>query len=179
MTGARPVRIARSRSTPFEASPPRTEPRTQGALIPNHAGTLRARRTFVLFAAVLVGMYVLFTVLFVFAPGGLSAAEAPLGVLALIAVAFLAYVWTITLGRAPRSYAFNGDHWVLVERTGRSREFSTAAVNSRVVAQRFPAGALAPEPTELLALEDRRGRIRYYLLARDALRSMDGPATAD
>ncbi len=165
MSAPRAVRIARRRDSPGATAP------DSGAIDdvlerPNVAGSARGWRLFAVFVVLLVVIYASFLAVAARAAGGLAAAPAAPATFSLIALALGAWGWSITLGRAPRSVTVRSDATLVLERTGRTRRFSAEPSPTFDIVERYAAGWLSPEPTQLVRIAAPRGRARLYLVGR-------------
>ena len=165
MSAPRAVRIARRR----ELSEVPAATATASATFlerTNVAGSTRAWRLFGVFAVLLVVIYALFLAISARAAGGLSAAPAVPAAFSLLALGLAVWGWSITLGRAPRSVTVRADATLVVERTGRARRFAAEPPVTLDIVERYGAGWLSPEPTQLVRIAAPHGRARLYLVGR-------------
>lgn len=84
--------------------------------------------------------------------------------------AFIIVNWLLTLGRAPRGVRRDVDSLVVRDSYGRLVRFPSPSSSDVTVLQRYPAGWLASEPTELVRLTSPGGPSGTYLVARDLLK---------
>ena len=75
----------------------------------------------------------------------------------------------LTLARTPRGIERADDVLVVVEFTGRRRQFPLDGSLRRTVENRYGAGWLTPAPTEMVALHSAAGPGRHYLVERDLI----------
>lgn len=171
MAEPRAVRIARAKRPESE-----TVPRPgSGRGFPNRGGTLRAQRVFGLYSILLVAIYATFLGIALASPEpGLRENPVAVGLLTVTGVVLALWGYRITLGRTPRALRLEGPDLVIVERGGRRRNFGVAGSVRVRVADRFSAGWLGPEPTELVEIALPEGGQRVYLVARDLVRSATG-----
>lgn len=160
MAASRPVRIARS------AGPaPRRASLTPGDWRPNRAGTTRAFRLFLLFSAVLAGLYAMFVSLTLSRSGPAFSGEADaFAAFTTVALLFGVLGWWVTLGRAPRGVRSTPTETVVVERMGQTRRYPSEAVRSARVVARYPRSLLSAAPTEVIEIRAPSRSPRSYLL---------------
>ena len=187
MAAPRPVRIARRRgdapppTAPSPSDPGRTSPDASAGPAfgyeRNRGGTARAVRLYLVFAAGLVGILVLFVGLAASSPSpGVSHSTLVYAWLVGLTVALAAGGALITILRAPRGARFGPEGVVVTDRLGRTRRWPTAPqLNTRVV-QRYSPGWLGPDATELVELSDGTGHRAQYLVARGFFDRADGPS---
>jgi len=156
---ARPVRIPRAQA---RAIRPAVAPEPGARFVENRSGWVRAQRLFLLFASALTGLYLAILAEALLATPGLSSDVVALGILTVAAAGCLLAGASVTITRAPRGIWWTGEEMVVRERFGRPRRYPKASAT--LVAHRYPAGFLAPGPTEIVEVVPRSGRRMTYLV---------------
>ena len=184
MSTSRPVRIARTpvrsgdhaikvpTSRPFTAATPRPAVAARPHDVrPNVAGTQRANRLAVVYAASLLVLYGILAAVARAAPGGGSTGSTiSLELFAGIAVLFAAIGVLLALFSAPQRVELAPEATVFISRFGgRLRLGPLAELDVRVI-RRFPSGLLAPAPVEHVEVAPKgKGRRRAFLLEEHLL----------
>ena len=144
---------------------------------PNTAALTRSGRLFALFLVLLVATYGVFLGLALTSTGESgSATTQGLGLLTAAAGIFLVGGFALTLARTPRGLELREGRFVVIEFLGTRRVFPMGGPLDVRVENRYPAGLLAPEATEMVALHLPSGPTRHYLFGVGVLPDVDAPA---
>ncbi len=161
-----PARVVRVAATPGPAAtpaPPESEAPV-AARLDNRPALARARRIAAIYLVALAAMYLGFLALELRAPGlGGSLANEGLLVFSGAALALAVGGLFVTLGPVPRSVVVTPTAVVVVEWTGRRREFPSLADLRVDVVRRYPAGLLSSVPVEAVELTGGRRRRTYQV----------------
>lgn len=166
MATPRPIRIPRTAGA-RAGGPNRAPAGDRGEFRPNHGGTRRGLRLFLLFLVALAAIYGLFGALALGAPTtGVRDNPATWAFFTGIGVVFALGGWWVTLSRAPRGAWVGLGHLIVEERFGRIRRFSPGTGDRVAVVQRHRPGLLSPLATELVEVSG-SGSKRTYLVETD------------
>ncbi|MCI4357023.1 MAG: hypothetical protein L3K18_07785 [Thermoplasmata archaeon] len=177
MASPRPVRIARkpAEGLPRKATDPDEAGRrfwdadigAHGDFEPNHAGSGRAYRLYVMFGTALVFIFILFAALAATSPAPGVAHNSTVYAWLLIVTLFLGAVGAfVTILRAPKGATFSTEGVVITDRLGRRRRWPAPPTLSTRIVHRYPGGLLGFEATELVELSDNAGHSAQYLVGR-------------
>jgi hypothetical protein len=171
----RPVRIPRggASSVGAAAEPTRPEPRRDGeagSALENRAATERSRRIFLLFALLLVLLFLTFLAAQLGSPYAGVRDDWPASLaLALIALFAGGAGYALTLGRTPVSVRGEGESVLIRERSGRERRIPAHAAAAPVSVKPHAPILFTHEWTETVELEWPGGLRRAYLFERGLL----------
>lgn len=143
-----------------------------GRFVENRAGWTRAYRLFAGFSLALVVVYVAVVADAVVAVPGVASDTVALAILTALAGAFVVAGASVTITRAPRGVWWTPEELIVQERYSRPRRFPKSV--PRHVARRFPAGLLAPGPTEIVEVVPALGRRMTYLVDEGLLTEGSG-----
>jgi hypothetical protein len=174
MSQPRPVRISRAAAA---GAPSGEGKRAAFAVgwVQNQAGEARARRLFGLFVVVLLVIYGAFVGLATAgSSSGVRSAPAAWAIFTLLAVLLGLWGWSLTFGKTPRSAQRREGDLLVRERMGRVRRFPVESAFSMRVVQRYHAGVLGPQATEVVELLTRERRSREYLVGERYFQDLAG-----
>ncbi len=145
----------------------------------NSFALTRALRLYLLYLVALVAIYGAFVADLAASRAGFAGnpTSAPLFI-TLLAIASALWGYFLTLARTPRGVELREHAFVLVEFTGRRREYDLRRALDVRVENRYPAGWLAPGPTELVRLNVPGRPSRLYLLSLGLLPERSAPGGA-
>ncbi len=165
MAAARAVRIPQ----PPGRGPPRASPSGDPAR-GNSAGRERAGRTAAIFSAALVAMYLGFVAAVVSSPEAGVRSDADLyGLFTALFLAILVGGLLLSLRRAPTSVERSEGFLVVRGRLGSGGSFPWDEGLSYHVVERYDAGFLASEPTEVVRVAHASGLAHTYLVTEGLL----------
>ncbi|MCI4335452.1 MAG: hypothetical protein L3K04_07500 [Thermoplasmata archaeon] len=141
----------------------------------NRAGIERSTRVFLLFAGLLLLLWILFLAAQLASPyAGVRDNVAAIAVLALIAAGAAVAGHRLTLGRTPLTVRGDDGSVVIRERSGRERRIPAAFAASPAAVHSHRPTLLGSEWTETVELEWPGGMRRAYLLEKGLLRRAAG-----
>lgn len=172
MDAPRAVRIARRPERPPEPVTPapvaaRAVSAAEAApkVRENRDGRQRGVRLLALFLVALAAIYALFVVLVAASPApGARSDPALYASLTGVMLVFGTIGWRITEARAPRSISIAPSELRVVESSGHARRFPRDSTLRVLTAHRYPGGAFARGPTELVEVSAAGTARRIYLV---------------